>query len=43
LANVKIVLIDGKKISQLLYEHGVGVTDETTYTVKRIDHDFFED
>jgi len=42
LANVQIVLIDGNQLSHLLYEHGVGVTDETTYTVKRIDQDFFE-
>lgn len=43
LANVKIVLIDGNQLTHLLYEHGVGMTDEMTYTVKRIDQDFFED
>jgi hypothetical protein len=37
----KIVLIDGSRLAELMIEFGVGVTD-ATYTVNRIDNDFFE-
>jgi predicted helicase len=38
----KIVLIDGSKLAELMIEFGVAVATEATYTVKRIDNDFFE-
>jgi restriction system protein len=38
----KIVLIDGSKLAELMVEFGVGVATDATYTVKRIDNDFFE-
>jgi restriction system protein len=41
----KIVLIDGSRLAELMIvmiEFGVAVATETTYTVKRIDNDFFE-
>jgi restriction system protein len=38
----KIVLIDGPKLAELMIEFGVAVATEATYTVKRIDNDFFE-
>jgi restriction system protein len=38
----KIVLIDGSRFTELMIEFGVAVATEATYTVKRIDNDFFE-
>ncbi len=38
----KIVLIDGKQLTQLMIEHDVGVSVEANYVVKRVDRDFFE-
>ena len=38
----KIVLIDGLKLAELMIEFGVAVATDATYTVKRIDNDFFE-
>jgi restriction system protein len=37
----KIVLIDGDELAQLMIDHSVGVTIDTTYEVKRIDSDYF--
>lgn len=37
----KIVLIDGRQLAQYLIDHGIGVTEAATYTVKRIDLDYF--
>ena len=38
----KIVLIDGLRLAELTIEFGVAVATDATYTVKRIDNDFFE-
>ena len=38
----KIVLIDGEKLAQLMIDHDVGVTVSKTYTLKKLDQDFFE-
>ena len=37
----KIVLIDGEELTQLMIDHDLGVTPQRTYSVKRIDGDFF--
>jgi restriction system protein len=37
----KIVLIDGERLAELMFEHNVGVSTVTSYPVKRIDNDFF--
>ena len=37
----RIVLIDGKRLSALMIEHGVGVAEIASYTIKRIDADYF--
>jgi restriction system protein len=37
----KIILIDGHRLAELMIDHGVGVTEERAYTVKKIDSDFF--
>lgn len=39
----KVVLIDGRMLSSLMFEHGVGVTAAKTYTLKRVDSDYFEE
>jgi restriction system protein len=37
----KIVLIDGQQLAQLMIDHGVGVTELASYTVKKVDMDYF--
>jgi restriction system protein len=39
----KIVLIDGEQLSQFMIDYGIGVTDQQTYIVKRLDLDYFGD
>ena len=39
----KIVLIGGEELAQLMIDHSIGVAEEATYTVKKIDLDYFED
>ncbi len=41
-AHHKIILIDGIKLVDLMYEFGVGVQIRSTYEIKTIDNDFFE-
>lgn len=38
---MKIVLIDGEELAQLMIDHGIGVTELATYVVKKIDSDYF--
>lgn len=38
----KIVLIDGKLLASLMIDHNVGVAPAKTYTLKRLDQDYFE-
>lgn len=38
----KIVLIDGKRLTELMIEHNVGVSVQSSYELKRIDTDYFE-
>ncbi|CCF84224.1 hypothetical protein NITHO_3220003 [Nitrolancea hollandica Lb] len=37
----KIVLIDGEQLAQLMIDHGIGVTQITSYVVSRVDLDYF--
>jgi restriction system protein len=39
----KIVLIDGEQLAELMIDYGVGVSEVATYTVKRVDLDYFEE
>lgn len=39
----KIILIDGISLAELMIEYNVGVSVEVTYSIKRIDSDFFDD
>ena len=40
---VKLVKIDGEKLTQLMIEYGLGVTTAFSYEIKRIDRDYFND
>ena len=39
----KVILIDGARLTELMFDYGVGVSTVNSYVVKRIDSDFFED
>lgn len=39
----KVVLIDGKRLAQLMIDFEVGVSTTRTYSVKRVDSDYFEE
>jgi restriction system protein len=40
--NVKIIPIDGQRLTQLMIEHNVGVSVQQTYVVKKVDRDYFD-
>ncbi|WP_210758179.1 restriction endonuclease [Croceimicrobium hydrocarbonivorans] len=42
-AHHSIILIDGARLVNLMYEYNVGVQIKETYEVKEIDNDFFEE
>jgi len=42
-AHHKIILIDGIKLVDLMHEFNVGVQIKSTYEIKQLDEDFFED
>lgn len=39
----RIVLIDGRRLVSLMFEHDVGVSARNSYVVKTIDSDYFEE
>lgn len=39
----KIVLVDGQQLTKLMIEYGIGVSVQSTYTIKKIDSDYFDD
>ncbi len=39
----RIVLIDGRRLANLMFEYNVGVSPQSTYTVKALDGDYFEE
>ena len=39
----RVILIDGAQLADLMVEHGVGVTSQHRYEVKRVDLDYFTD
>ena len=39
----RVVLIDGKRLSELMIDYEIGVTVSTTYQLKKIDSDYFVD
>mgnify|MGYP002675061450 FL=1 len=38
-----IILVDGKRLTELMIEYGVGVSTQKAYLIKRIDSDYFSD
>ena len=40
---VKIVLIDGETLANLMIDHGVGAAPEAVYEIKRVDSDYFDE
>ena len=41
--NAKIILLDGKQLTELMIENDLGVSTQDIYTIKRIDSDYFEE
>lgn len=41
--DTKVVLIDGRRLTNLMIDHGVGVTTRANYELKDIDTDYFGD
>ncbi len=39
----RIILIDGEELARLLVRHGVGVRDDLTIVIKKLDEDYFAD
>ncbi|MBR5231026.1 MAG: restriction endonuclease [Clostridia bacterium] len=39
----KIVLVDGHQLTRLMIEYSIGVSVQSTYTIKKIDSDYFDD
>lgn len=39
----KIVLIDGEQLAQLMIDYGIGIAEQATYIIKKIDLDYFGD
>ena len=39
----KVVLIDGQQLAGLMIDFDIGVAHAATYTIKRIDSDYFEE
>ncbi len=39
----KIILIDGRRLAELMIEHNIGVAEEHAYRVKKIDSDYFDE
>ncbi|HVF71574.1 MAG TPA: restriction endonuclease [Chthoniobacterales bacterium] len=39
----KVILVDGCRLAELMIEHGLGVSEEHAYSVKKIDSDYFEE
>lgn len=36
-----IILVDGKRLTELMIEYGIGVSTQKAYLIKRIDSDYF--
>jgi restriction system protein len=39
----RVILIDGRRLAALMFEHDVGVTPRTSFTIKSVDSDYFEE
>lgn len=43
LQNLKVILIDGDELANLMIEHNVGVSVQKTYVIKQVDENYFPD
>lgn len=41
LTDRRIILVDGKRMSELMLKHGIGVSTKQTFVIQRMDEDFF--
>jgi restriction system protein len=41
--DTRLVLIDGRRLTSLMFEFDVGVNHRTSYTVNQLDSDYFEE
>ena len=41
--DVKVVLLDGDQIANLMIDHDVGVSPFSTFVIKKVDSDYFEE
>ncbi|WP_315450482.1 restriction endonuclease [uncultured Treponema sp.] len=41
--DAKIILLDGKQLTELMIENNLGVSTQDVYTIKRVDSDYFEE
>ena len=39
----RVILIDGLALSGLMVRYNIGVQDQQTYVIKRVDEDFFDE
>lgn len=39
----RVILIDGETLSGLMVRHNIGVQEQQTFVIKRVDEDFFEE
>ncbi len=39
----KVILIDGRRLAELMIEHEIGVAEEHVYSIKKIDSDYFDE
>ncbi|MEA3187706.1 MAG: hypothetical protein QOD99_1536, partial [Chthoniobacter sp.] len=39
----KVILIDGRRLVELMIEHGIGVAEEHARHVKKIDSNYFDE
>lgn len=39
----RVILIDGQTLSRLMVSHNIGVQDQQTFVIKRVEEDFFEE
>ena len=40
--DTSVILIDGQKLVELMYEFNIGVTTEMKFEIKRLDSDYFD-
>lgn len=42
LPNAKVVLIDGMKLAEYVYQYDLGMQTEQTFSIKKLDTDFWD-